>query len=330
MIESPLANPVTFHSDHLKVLDETALPWEEKYIEVNNWHDAVGVLKDMKTRAFGQVLLYYYCALLEIQQMTNTQTLKRIKEVTEAFSQARPTFAFRSFYRQIEDWFNEELDVSKRTEHLRERILFHVQQFKDLRLKRAGLAAAELPQGAILTHCNVSGEMVYVGEIARTEFNKKLDFWVTETRPYLQGARLTAWELQRAGFRSIVLPDALCAKIIREGKVKAAIVGADRCTRNGDVINKIGTYQIALACYHFRVPFYALVQAPTANTIKDIQIEYRDPTEVLFFQGESMGPTGVEALYPAFDITPADIVTKLIYFDGSYTPEEFRKLFAGS
>lgn len=328
MTESPLANPVTFHSDHLKVLDETVLPWEERYIEVNDSEDAVSILKDMKTRAFGQVLLYYYLALLEIQKISNAHILERIKEVTDSFSRARPTFAFPSFYRQIESWLREEPDPSERKEHLIERIFSYLREARNLRLNRAKLAAAELPQGAVLTHCNVSGEMVYIGEVARREFNKKLDFWVTETRPYLQGARLTAWELNRAGFRVIVLPDALSTKVIKEGKVKAAIVGADRCTKNGDVINKIGTYQIALACHHFDVPFYALIQPPTADTIEDIEIEYRNPEELLFFQGVSTAQAGAKALYPAFDITPADMVTRLICFDRVYTPEELRRTFS--
>jgi len=325
-----LANPVTFHSDHLKVLDETVLPWNIKYLEVKNSQDAVSILKDMKTRAFGQVLLYYYYVLLEIGKLRNGSILDRVREITETFSQARPTFAFWSFYDQIESWWNEQSDSHRRKEYLREKILSYLHEIKHLRLKRARFAAMELPQGDILTHCNVSGEMVYIAEIARKELNKKLGFWITETRPYLQGARLTAWELDKSGTRVVVLPDALSTKIIREKRVKAAIVGSDRCTRNGDIVNKIGTYQIALACYYFKLPFYVLVQPPTADVIQEIQIEYRDPKQLLFFQGESVTQPGVAALYPSFDITPADMVTKLIYFDGIYTPEEFRRAFPKS
>jgi methylthioribose-1-phosphate isomerase len=140
--------------------------------------------------------------------------------------------------------------------------------------------------------------------------------WVDETRPLLQGARLTAWELQMLGVPQSVIPDAAAASLMASGRVDLVITGADRIAANGDVANKVGTYGLAILAKHHDVPFY--VAAPTSTvdprtpTGADIKIEERDPREVTALAGRQVAPEGVPAVNPAFDVTPAELVTAIV------------------
>src|SRR5213079_3093174 len=140
--------------------------------------------------------------------------------------------------------------------------------------------------------------------------------WVDETRPVLQGARLTAWELQRLGIRATLVADVMAGSLMASGDVDLVLVGADRIAANGDVANKIGTYSLAVLAHHHGLPFY--VAAPTSTidltteTGAEIPIEERDPTEVLEFAGVRVAPDGAVARHPAFDVTPSHLVTAII------------------
>ena len=157
------------------------------------------------------------------------------------------------------------------------------------RLARARLAASVLPDPArVLTHCNVSGELVAVAQCC-AELGKKFSVIASETRPYLQGTRLTAWELAQAGVAVSIIPDNAVAQVMQQGAVNAVIVGADRAAQNGDIINKVGTYPLALMAKDFAIPFYALVQDPRSlERGADVAIEERPAAELLKFQGESL------------------------------------------
>ncbi len=162
----------------------------------------------------------------------------------------------------------------------------------------------------ILTHCNVSGELPLIAEFCKRQ-GKHIEFYATETRPYMQGSRLTAWELKRAGVPVTLMTDGMVASIIQQGKITKVIVGADQLTQNGDIANKIGTYQIALVARHFKIPFYVLCPPPSlAKTGKDIKIEIRPDKELLEYEGIRLAPYGVKGYYPAFDITPDNLISK--------------------
>jgi methylthioribose-1-phosphate isomerase len=185
-----------------------------------------------------------------------------------------------------------------------------------------------LPDPAVvLTHCNISGELVALARHCRA-LGKQLRVIAGETRPYLQGARLTAWELARADVPVAVIADAAVAQIMARGEVNAVVVGADRVARNGDIINKVGTYPMARLASEHCVPFYALVQDPRSlRSGFDVPIEERPPDEVLRFQNQFVVPgaqEGLRARYPSFDVTPGRFITRLIGFDDIYTPETFR------
>jgi methylthioribose-1-phosphate isomerase len=165
------------------------------------------------------------------------------------------------------------------------------------------------------------------------ELGKEFSVIATETRPYLQGARLTAWELAQASVPVALIPDCAVAQVMAKGEVNAVIVGADRSAQNGDIINKVGTYPLALMAKEYGVPFHALVQDPrSVATGNDVPIEERPGSEVLFFQGQSLVASTncqIEVRYPAFDVTPAALITRLVGFDDLYTPESFRRKYQG-
>ena len=196
------------------------------------------------------------------------------------------------------------------------------------RNRRLGAFGAELvPDGGrVLTHCNAGGLACVgygtaVGVIrAAHEQGRRPSVWVDETRPVLQGARLTAWELDRLGIPFVLVADVMAGSLMASGDVDLVVVGADRIAANGDVANKIGTYGLAVLAHHHGIPFY--VAAPT-STIDPatpdgaaIDVERRDPAEVLSLSGVAIAPAGARAENRAFDVTPAALVAGYVTEDG--------------
>ena len=313
------------------MLDEIVLPDQITYIHVSDVAQALDAVRKMKTRAFGQVLTFLYSGALLAQTHSNRdpESLReRLVEMTRQFCAARPTFDFRGLAHFFEEWFAKlppDIDPG----------ISIAKQFRDLgqeivrgRVARAKLAASILPNPAcVLTHCNVSGELVAVAQYCRAS-GKEISFIAAETRPYLQGARLTAWELAQAGVAVSLIPDCAVAQVMASGAVNAVIVGADRSAQNGDIINKVGTYPIACMAKEYGVPFHALVQDPRSlERAADVPIEERPADELLTFQGMPLvagTDGGLCARYPSFDVTPARLITHLVSFDDLYTPATFR------
>jgi methylthioribose-1-phosphate isomerase len=334
--QSPLFEPVLWDGSGFKVLNELALPEKIEYLTVRELADALDAVKSMKTRAFGQVLTFLYSGALLAQRYEGKDTeplRKLIVEMTQRFSDARPTFDFAGLGNHFSRWFSQspaDTDVGR---WVSRRAREMAAQIVNAREARAERAARILPAPAhVLTHCNVSGELVAIAHYCQA-MGKGFSVTATETRPYLQGTRLTAWELSRAGVPVSLIPDGAIAQVIGAGEVNAVLVGSDRCARNGDVINKVGTYPLALLAKEYGVPFYALVQEPGKIAQgSEIQIEERPAAELLRFQNRSLirDPSGkIAARYPAFDITPASLVSFLIAFDGVFTPDTFRQKYGG-
>jgi methylthioribose-1-phosphate isomerase len=197
--------------------------------------------------------------------------------------------------------------------------------------------AALLPDRAtVLTHCNAGalatggyGTALGVVRAARTA-GKSLRVLADETRPFLQGSRLTAWELLRDGFDVTIIPDVAAAFLMSRGEVTCAVVGADRIAQNGDVANKIGTYAVALAAARHHIPFYVAAPSSTLDlalaTGAEIPIEERDAAELFSLGGATLAPPGATGRYPAFDITPAELVTAIITERGVARPPYERTL----
>jgi methylthioribose-1-phosphate isomerase len=334
LVHSPLFEPVLWEGQGFKILDELLLPARIEFIRVDRLPEAIAAVKEMKTRAFGQVLTFLYSgALLGEQYPENDPTPLRdqLADMTQQFRAARPTFDFGGLGSFFSRWLTELPATVRPGAYLAKQARGLAEQIIKARLSRAKRTAELLPDSArVLTHCNISGELVAVAQLCKT-MGKEISVIATETRPYLQGARLTAWELAQAGIAVSVIPDCAAAQVMSRGAVNAIVVGADRCAQNGDVINKVGTYPLALMAKEFGIPFYALVQDPGGLVQgEDVPIEERPSNELLSFQGEPLLAEGGDKLagrYPAFDVTPAALITRLVGFDDLFTPESFKQRY---
>lgn len=330
--QSPLFEPVLWDGDGFKILDELLVPERIDYIEINEVEQALDAVRTMKTRAFGQVLTFLYSAALLAQRYRGVESAPlhaQLARMTEQFCEARPTFDFHGLASFFEDWFVQFPAGANIGATIATRARDFGKQIVRARHSRAQRAAALLPNPArVLTHCNISGELVTVAQYCRA-MDKQFSVIATETRPYLQGARLTAWELAQAGVAVSLIPDCAMAQVMAGGEVNAVIVGADRAAQNGDVVNKVGTYPLALMAREYGVPFYALVQDPRSlPSGSDVAIEERPAAELLTFQGEPIAAgADLGARYPSFDVTPAELITHLIDFDDVYTPATFRNKY---
>jgi len=329
--QSPLFQPVLWEEGRFKILDETLLPWKREYIDVGDLSEALSAVKEMKTRAFGQVLTFFYAAALVARGadgQSGAALRERLGRLPDEFIAVRPTFDFKGLAGYYEPWFAAMPAGSEAGGWFEGKIHDLVSGVMKARSQRAKNAAEILPESCrLLTHCNVSGEIVAVAHWCRA-MGKKLRVIATETRPYLQGSRLTAWELAEAGVEVELIPDAAVAQVIAGGKVDAVLVGADRSARNGDIINKVGTYPIAVVAGEHGVPFYVLVQPPgKLQSGAAVEIEERPVSELFELQGRSLLKERIDGRYPAFDVTPARLISRLIDFDGNYTPQTFRKKY---
>ncbi len=295
MFNSPLLFPVKLKEGKISVLDETALPFREDYIEVKSLDNALRVLKDMKTRAFGQVLLFFYACVLFRDYS--------IDDIAARFKEARPTFDFFLLRDILKKESQGVSDIGVVVDRF-------IKDFDGLRRGRARRLAKLLPQEPkILTICNVNGELGYLYEELEN-LDKHALFYVSETRPYLQGTRLTFWELRKNNIPAYLICDNQAARLMKEGKVNCVLSGADRATKGGDIVNKVGTYALALLAKHFGIPFYALIQYPKDIHIKDVKIEERPQEEVfMFLEGDFQN---MEAIYPSFDVVEDTLITKPI------------------
>jgi len=300
---SPLFWPVQLKGRNIYILDETALPGKVTYLKARNYQEACRAIKDMKTRAVGQVILVMYAFLLEARKKTD------LKKVAEAMNSTRPTLSFKMLTDMVLNWARQGADLEKS-------ILGFLEMLKTKRVQQAEEASKLITdKDVILTHCNVSGLMPLMGDFCRKQ-NKHISFFVTETRPYFQGARLTAWELKQGGLQVTLITDSMAAYVMSLGKVNKVIVGADHLAQNGDIANKVGTYQLAVLARHFKIPFFVLCPpASHAKSGRDIKIEIRPDKEMLEYQGVRIAPKGVKGYYPAFDITPNRLITKHIYLN---------------
>ncbi len=333
-VESPLFEPVHWQGAGFEILDEVQVPDKLEYIQVTEVAQALDAVRGMKTRAFGQVLTFLYSGALLAEGYYGKEAeplREQLGQMTQRFCDARPTFDFRGLGVFFQEWCKKLPDGAAPGQTIAKQAREFGQQIVGARRARARRAAALLPNSTrLLTHCNISGELVAVARYCQ-ELGKEFSVIATETRPYLQGARLTAWELAQAGVDVSLIVDGAVAQVMAKGAVNAVIVGADRIARNGDVINKIGTYPIARLAHEYAVPFYALVQDPHGLECgTDVEIEERPAQELLTFQGRPLIAdlnSTLKVRYPSFDMTPAQYITRLISFDDVYTPEAFRQRY---
>lgn len=317
MEESPLFWPAYIKDKTLFVLDETLIPAKVKYISVKNTKEAVAVIRQMKTRAFGQFLVVLNTFLIELSRnkgLAPAKVVKQLEATAKALNASRPTFPFADVTSIIVGWSHAAVKENAEIySYLEKHIHGFLNGIRFRRLERVSKIAALIKNGdSVLTHCNVSGELAMAAAMCRKE-NKKVRFYATETRPYFQGAKLTAWELNAVGAQITLVPDNAVGSLMAERLVNRVIIGSDRSCANGDIANKIGSYQIAVLAKEFNVPVCVLTQP--SNTIKkgsDIPIELRDANELLSYQGKKTYAGQVKGFYPGFDVVPHELITETI------------------
>jgi len=320
--------PVEWLGDRVRILDQTRLPQEEVYLELDDYQDVASAILELKIRgapAIGIVVAYAVAlGALKIESRAKDEFLRKFRDITGTIAATRPTA--RNLFRAIER-MQKVAEAGRDVEQIKkalvnEAIKIHSEEEEATR-KLSQLGAELIGDNfTILTHCNTGalatgGYGTALGVIKKAkEQGKRLKVLATETRPLLQGARLTTWELKKANIPFSLITDSMVGYFMGRGEVSCVIVGADRIAANGDTANKIGTYTLAVLAMEHGVPFY--VAAPTSTidlTLAsggEIPIEQRSPEEVTHIQGVAIAPEGAEALNPAFDITPHCYITAII------------------
>jgi methylthioribose-1-phosphate isomerase len=324
-----LTPPIEWVENHIRIIDQTLLPAEVKIVEVRTAAAAVDAIDRLAIRgapalgAFGALALVV--GLDEQASSTFGAATRRLEELRTFIGDARPTAVNLRW--AVDRVIDHAVSSTETLDDLRSALLAeaHKVAAEDAAAcEEIGRLGHELLRTAVTigTHCN-AGRLATAGNgtalapiYAKAEAGEPLRVLASETRPLLQGARLTAWELDDAGIDVTVLPDAAMASTVLSGKVDAYIVGADRIAANGDTANKIGTVAHALAAREAGIPFY--VAAPTSTidaalpSGNHIEIEERDASEVHEIQGKRVTPEGVAVANPAFDVTPENLITAII------------------
>ena len=324
--------PIIWDGTLLRLLDQTLLPNEEVSVEVTRYEEAVEAIRWMRVRgapAIGVTAAYAMAiAARDISKDDPANFRPRLEKAAAEIRAARPTAVNLGW---AVDRMLSAIAPDAPPEEIPQRLLREAEEIhredEAINRRMGGHGSRLMPDGgSVLTHCNTgalatSGFGTALGVIrAGWESGKRYDVYNTETRPWLQGARLTSWEFQKLGIPATLLADSAAGMLMRQGKISCVITGADRIAANGDTANKIGTYSLAVLARENGIPFY--VAAPTSTidlSLADggeIEIEERDPAEVTGFAGTRTAPEGVSAVNPAFDVTPHRYITAIVTESG--------------
>ena len=314
---------------HVRLIDQTRLPVEYVVLDVRTVDEMFDCIRRLAVRgapaigvaaAFGLLL-----GVQRLDERDRDDTLGRVKETAAYLAKSRPTAVnlFWALERMVARASRDHASGAAIVDGLFAEALAIFEQDKAICRRIGAVGAALLKDGCtVLTHCNAGGlatvdygtalAPVYVAK----DQGKTIRVFADETRPLLQGARLTAWELHQSGIDVTLITDNMAARVMFEGRIDAVLVGADRIARNGDVANKIGTYGVAVLAREHGIPFYVCAPLSTFDarmaTGAEIPIEERGPEEVACGFGKRTAPEGVKIYNPAFDVTPARLVTGIV------------------
>ena len=328
---------VQWQSGKVRLIDQTALPEKLTYVELSDWRDVAEAIRTMIVRGAPAIGCTAALGMAQgargIIADNRDAFLRRLRGMADTFRASRPT-AVNLFWA-----VDRILAVAETTEgntvDIKDAMLAEALAMLDEDIdsnRRMGRYGAErMPDsGNVLTHCN-AGALATVGFgtalgviRAAVEAGKKIHVYADETRPRLQGMKLTAWELAQDDIPVTIIADNMAASLMRQGKVDCVVVGADRIAANGDTANKIGTYGLAVIAHHHRIPFYVAAPFSTIDlnlaTGAQIPIEQRETIEMTHIDGVRISPEGVAVLNPAFDVTPGELVTAFITERGVLEP----------
>ncbi|TAN45038.1 MAG: S-methyl-5-thioribose-1-phosphate isomerase [Nitrospirae bacterium] len=339
-----MVKTIEWKNGKVVMLDQSRLPLEVNYIECGDYLKVAEGIKKLRIRGAPAIGIAAAMGIaLGAQEITasNYKAFKtKLQQVMDDMLATRPTavnikWAVERITKLLSD------NKGKTVDELKAMLIAEGIKVleEDIEINKAiGRWGAQFIKDGdtILTHCN-AGSLATGGYgtatapmLVAVEQGKRIQVIADETRPVLQGARLTSWELMQAGVPVTLITDNMAGAIMKKGRIDLAIVGTDRTTRNGDVANKIGTYTVAVLCREHKIPFY--VAAPLSsidfkmNSGDKIPIEERDPEEVTTVWGHRVAPEGVNVINLAFDVTPAKYVTALFTEKGAYRPRDIKNL----
>lgn len=320
--------PIQWQDNKVLLLDQTRLPREEKYLEITDYSEVASAIRRLAVRGAPAIgIAAAYGVALGALAIDTGDVIKfrhELQQVFDTLAASRPTA--RNLFWALERMqriagMSQDVEQIKR-DMIKEAKRIHEEQAESDRvLSRLGADLIN-ENDTVLTHCNAGalatgGYGTALGVIKQAfEDGKKIQVIATETRPLLQGARLTACELKTAGIPFTLITDSMAGALMRQGRIQAVVVGADRIAANGDTANKIGTYTLAVLAREHRIPFYIAAPAstidPSIASGDEIVIEERQPEEVSCVQGICTTPEGIRVSNPAFDVTPHRYITAII------------------
>jgi methylthioribose-1-phosphate isomerase len=333
------------HGAAVYLLDQSLLPQEVHYLRLTHENEVANAIKTLKVRgapaigvtaAFGMALSLYRLLREQEDAATLIQAQQHLREVGSILSRTRPTavnlfWAIERMQACVDSGIKAQYPLPYLAQRMRDEAQAIADEDADACLKMGAFGAELIAEGdMLLTHCNAGAlattglgtalAPMYVAHRAGKHFH----VFVDETRPVLQGARLTAWELQQEGIPITLITDNMAGHFMRRGGIKAVFVGADRIAANGDVANKIGTYSVAVLAHVHGIPFYVVAPCSTIDlqlpSGEHIPIEQRLPEEVTNVRGAIIAPLGVQVANPAFDVTPHSYVQAIITERGIVRP----------
>ncbi|MFA5339819.1 MAG: S-methyl-5-thioribose-1-phosphate isomerase [Candidatus Omnitrophota bacterium] len=328
----------------IKIIDQTLLPNKLVYLSFRDvkkfWH-AIKKLQVRGAPALGVAAAYgAYLGVKKSRAKNYNELIRELDRVIKFIGSARPT-AVNLFWGLDRMRAAAVKNKHRPVEAIKKALLAEAhkvyEEDRAICRKMAVYGARLIKDGdVILTHCNAGalatadyGTALGVIYMAK-EKGKRVKVYADETRPLLQGARLTAWELMREGIDVTLICDNMAAHVMSLGKVTKVIVGADRITRNGDAANKIGTYGVAVLAKYHKIPFYVVAPVSTIDFNlpygRLIPIEERRGEEITTIRGKMLAPKGVKTYCPAFDVTPAALITAIVTEKGVFKPDEIKKI----
>ena len=328
---------VAWNEGRVQLIDQTVLPARLDYIQYSDWREVADSIRTMVVRGAPAIgctaALGMALGAQSLTEQARQPFLAQLDHIADVFRGSRPTAVnlFWAVDRLVALAARTEGSTAAIQAALLAEALAMLEEDVETNRRMGRFGAALLPdKGTVLTHCN-AGALATVGYgtalgviRAAVEAGKQIHVLADETRPRLQGMKLTAWELARDGIPVTIIADNMAADLMRQGRIDCVVVGADRIAANGDTANKIGTYGVAIAAHYHRVPFYVAAPFSTIDlslaTGAEIPIEHRDDTEMTHINGIRIAPAGVPVLNPSFDVTPGDLVTAFMTERGVLKP----------